>query len=60
MAHKFELMFATTLVLASAGIFGFAFESVAQTSQNVFASETNISAQEKQRHQPKVSHQPTI
>ena len=37
MAHKFGLTFATTLVLASASIFGFAFESVAQTSQNVFA-----------------------
>ena len=49
MPHKTGLTLATALVLASTGIFGFAFESDAQSSQSVSAGGMDLSAQREQR-----------
>jgi hypothetical protein len=49
MPHKFGWTLATALMLANAGFFGFAFETVAQTSQDVSAVGMDMSAQQEQR-----------
>jgi hypothetical protein len=49
MPHKFGRTLATALMLANAGFFGFAFETVAQPSQDVSEVGMDMSAQQEQR-----------